>query len=174
MTVKCSKCQHKNPDDTFYCGRCGARLQANEDISITHTKTLKILTPSKTIAGKYNIQAELGRGGMGVVYKARDTRLKRMVALKFLPAESTRDIEAKKRFVQEGQAAAALEHPNICTVYEVDEAVEGLHKTIEMAPQFFYSHVILGLVYLAQSKMEEAISKFEKAYKLSGGTPSVV
>lgn len=122
MTLECSKCQHKNPDVTFYCGRCGARLLANEDISLAHTKTLKVFTPSKTIAGKYKIQAELGRGGMGVVYKAEDTRLKRIVALKFLPAELTKDIEAKKRFVQEGQAAAALEHPNICTVYEVDEA----------------------------------------------------
>jgi serine/threonine protein kinase len=122
MTIKCSKCQHKNPDDTFYCGRCGARLQAHEDISLIHTKTLKVPTPSKTIAGKYKILAELGRGGMGVVYKAKDMRLDRTVALKFLAPEYTRDEEARKRFIQEAKAAAALEHANICTVYEVDEA----------------------------------------------------
>jgi len=58
---------------------------------------------------------------MGIVYKAKDTRLKRTVALKFLPAELTKDKKAKKRFVQEAQAAAALEHPNICIVHEVDE-----------------------------------------------------
>ena len=77
--------------------------------------------PDKTIAGKYAILTEIGRGGMGVVYKARDTRLRRDVALKFLPAELTQDKEAKKRFIREAQAAAALDHSNICTVYEVND-----------------------------------------------------
>ena len=73
----------------------------------------------------YKILSEIGRGGMGVVYKAEDTKLKRTVALKFLPPDMTRDREAKERFNQEAQAAAATEHTNICNIFEIDETDDG-------------------------------------------------
>ncbi len=72
----------------------------------------------------YRIVEKIGEGGMGIVYKAEDTKLKRPVALKFLAAHLLNDAEVRARFTREAEAAAALNHPNICTVHEIDE-VEG-------------------------------------------------
>ena len=71
------------------------------------------------------IRAELGHGGMEVVYTAHDPRLKRQVAIKLLTPDLTRDETAKQRFLQEAQAASALDHPNICTIHEINETPDG-------------------------------------------------
>ncbi len=93
------------------------------------TRTVRVplveVQPGQTVAGKYRIVRKLGRGGMGVVYEAQDLRLDRRVALKFLPAGLTVDPEARERFVHEARAASGLDHPNICTIHDVDEMEDG-------------------------------------------------
>jgi tRNA A-37 threonylcarbamoyl transferase component Bud32/dienelactone hydrolase len=107
----------------------------------------------KTVS-HYRIVEKLGEGGMGVVYKAEDTKLHRAVALKFLPSELTRDTEAKERFVQEAQAASALDHPNICTIYEVSETDEG-QTFIAMA--YYEGEILDDRIRRAPLSVEEAL-----------------
>jgi len=100
-----------------------------EDVlpSVLHDLGEPPSTPSRLDQqiGPYHVVEELGGGGMGIVYKARDRRLDRFVALKFLPLHLSTHPEAEQRFAQEAKAASALDHPNICTIHDIDKADDG-------------------------------------------------
>jgi len=110
----------------------------------------------------YRIEESLGKGGMGVVYRAVDTRLQRPVALKFLPAEFTRDEERKRRFFQEARAASAVNHPAIAQIYEVDE---------EDGAAFIVMELVAGKTVrkLLENRELDLLGALEIAGQVAGG-----
>src|SRR5436309_11473438 len=82
----------------------------------------------------FQILETLGEGGMGILYKARDTHLDRLIAIKVLPADKVSDPERRRRFVQEAKAASALNHPNIVTIHDIDTDGDVTYMVMEYVP----------------------------------------
>jgi serine/threonine protein kinase/Flp pilus assembly protein TadD len=127
--MKCFQCRAENPADTSYCRKCGARLGGASEAPLLRTLTASQPPPSpeggKIIAGKYRLLAELGRGGMGRVFKAEDLPLDRIVAIKFLSPDLLGGPDHRARFIREARMASALNHPHICIIHEIGEEEEG-------------------------------------------------
>ncbi len=112
------------------------------------------LTIVHTIS-RYEVLEELGKGGMGVVFKARDPRLERMVALKLLSHELTENSEWRKRFLREAKLTSSLQHPNICTIHEVDETPQGDHF---ISMDYYEGETLRQLITRGLSSMEQLIA----------------
>ncbi len=139
--LACPSCGLENPAHRDGCELSGGQPRSSEPDSGAETALRPVSSAARQqdgigfpvgedatgdhVVSHYRLLAAVGCGGMGVVYRAEDTKLKRQVALKFLPHEWSHDLKAKRRFLREAQAASALDHPNVCTVYEVDETPDG-------------------------------------------------
>jgi len=130
LSNKCAKCGSENPGDTIYCGHCAAPLKPSTKDPYVLTETLRApseeLTTGSTFAGKYQIIEELGKGGMGRVYKALDTEVNEKVALKLIKPEVALDKETIERFRNELKFARKIRHKNVCQMFDLNTS-EGIY-----------------------------------------------
>ena len=138
MEIKCPKCLFNNPDDTLYCGNCAAPLHPSGKIPSSLTKTLETpkeeLTRGTTFAGRYELIEELGKGGMGRVYKVFDKKIKEEVALKLLKTEISGDEKTIERFTNELKFSRKIVHKNVCRMYDLNEEEGTYYIIMEYVP----------------------------------------
>ena len=136
MTIKCPKCKHDNPEDTIYCGKCGTQFLSPEEAEITETlETPKEeLTTGSAFADRYQIIEELGKGGMGRVYKVHDTKIKEKIALKLIKPEIAKDKKTIERFSNELRLARKIRHKNVCGMFDLGEEKGTHYITMEFVP----------------------------------------
>ena len=128
MGIKCPKCHFDNPSDCKFCKECGTQLISKKEIPVTETleTPTEELNTGSTFAGRYQIIEELGKGGMGKVYKALDTDLKEKVAIKLIKPEVAADKHTIERFRNELKFARKIRHKNVCQMYDLNRE-EGTH-----------------------------------------------
>jgi serine/threonine-protein kinase len=133
--MKCSKCAFENSPGLVYCGRCGTRLEGAKDIAASPTLTIEypkaILAKGSLLAGRFEVQEEIGTGGMGTVYKVIDRKINEEMALKILKPEIAPKTEVIERFKNELKLARRISHKNVCRLYDLHEEAETLFITME-------------------------------------------
>ena len=136
MAKTCPKCHSENTDTARFCSNCATSFGRVRKAGPALTKTLEIpaddLAPGTVIGTEYEIIEKLGRGGMGEVYRALDRHLDRQVAIKVLPEEFSSNPERLARFEREAKLLAALNHPNIAAVHELEESGGRRFLVLEM------------------------------------------
>ncbi|MFC2159060.1 protein kinase, partial [Acidobacteriota bacterium] len=133
MGVQCPKCQHNNPPDTAFCGKCATPLLDSAEISHTQTyeSAKKELTTGSTLAGRYQVIEELGRGGMGKVYKVLDTKINEKIALKLIRPEIASEKKTIERFSDELKIARKIGHRHVGRMYHLEEDQSTHYITME-------------------------------------------
>jgi serine/threonine protein kinase/tetratricopeptide (TPR) repeat protein len=133
MAIKCPKCKSDNPGTATFCADCGTQLPSFEDIEVTETieTPKKELTRGTTFADRYEIIEELGKGGMGKVYRVEDKKLKQEVALKLIKPEIASDEKTIERFRNELKTARMIAHKNVCRMFDIGESDDSHFITME-------------------------------------------
>lgn len=132
--MRCPKCKSDNPDESVFCAKCGTQIKETEEQSLP-TKTIEApreeLTTGSTFARRYRIIEEIGKGGMGRVYKAQDTELKEKVALKLIKPEISADKKTVERFQNELKFARKIVHKNVGRMYDLGKEEGSYYITME-------------------------------------------
>ena len=125
MSIQCPKCKTENPPDSKFCNSCGLQFDSMDKIPVSHTKTLKTpqekLTRGTLFADRYEIIDELGKGGMGKVYRVEDTKIKQEIALKLIKPDIAADKKTIERFKNELKTTRNIRHKNVCGMYDLGE-----------------------------------------------------
>jgi serine/threonine protein kinase len=136
VATQCPKCQYENPDGTIYCGKCASPLKPSEEIAATETirAPQEDLTRGTSFANRYEVIEELGKGGMGSVYRVEDTKLNQDIALKIIKSEIASDKKTIERFRNELKIARMIAHRNVCKMYDLGEDKGVRYITMEYIP----------------------------------------
>jgi serine/threonine protein kinase/predicted Zn-dependent protease len=133
--MKCPKCHFDNASDSKFCKECGTQIQCPKEIAFSQTETLQTpiqeLTTGSTFAGRYQIIEELGKGGMGKVYKVFDKEIQAKMALKLIKPEVSADRSTIERFRNELKIARDISHKNICRMYDLGKEAGNYFITME-------------------------------------------